>query len=248
MMRMNLPRWPQSRRGPQNRWTAASVAGLIVLGVPACWDEPDEPVIVPDDAGTTDESAPIFPLDTGNTWTYRVTHREGTSTKINTVGPRETVGGTGRHATREAFRVETTRDGVLQTVSFRDEEGSAVVRYRELSIDPNGEVVSEKHWDPHKVHVDGASDRREVGVRWTERYDETQIEGDSESTETVEDLWTVDAVAARVTVPAGTFDALIFQRSDGTTVKTYWYVPGIGKVKETGGQTEELAAFDIGTP
>jgi hypothetical protein len=34
-------------------------------------------------------------------------------------------------------------------------------------------------------------------------------------------------------------------KSTATGSKTYWYVPGVGKVKETGGQTEELVSFDV---
>jgi hypothetical protein len=32
----------------------------------------------------------------------------------------------------------------------------------------------------------------------------------------------------------------------GGDLKTYWYVPGTGKVKETGGQVEELKTFEEG--
>jgi hypothetical protein len=52
-----------------------------------------------------------------------------------------------------------------------------------------------------------------------------------------------------VTVPAGTFEALVLRKvsgaSDGANEKHYWYVPGVGKVKETGSQTEELTEFHL---
>ena len=34
-------------------------------------------------------------------------------------------------------------------------------------------------------------------------------------------------------------------KAGGSNLKTYWYVPGVGKVKETGGQTEELVSYEV---
>jgi hypothetical protein len=48
-----------------------------------------------------------------------------------------------------------------------------------------------------------------------------------------------------VTVPAGTFHALILQKAGSSVAKTYWFVRGVGKVKETGGQTEELVEYHV---
>lgn len=60
------------------------------------------------------------------------------------------------------------------------------------------------------------------------------------------DLWSVDGVGEQVTVPYGTFgDCIIFQKVGGSQPKTYWYVRGVGKVKETGSQTEELVSYEL---
>jgi hypothetical protein len=50
-----------------------------------------------------------------------------------------------------------------------------------------------------------------------------------------------------VTVPAGTFTAVYLQKvsATGGSAKTYWYVPGVGKVKESGGQLEELVSYSL---
>jgi hypothetical protein len=37
----------------------------------------------------------------------------------------------------------------------------------------------------------------------------------------------------------------VLQKAGSSTAKTYWYVRGIGKVKETGGQTEELVSYEV---
>jgi hypothetical protein len=52
-----------------------------------------------------------------------------------------------------------------------------------------------------------------------------------------------------VTVPAGTFNnALKVQRErpdKEDSARTYWLVPGIGKVKEDGERLEELVSYDV---
>ena len=55
-----------------------------------------------------------------------------------------------------------------------------------------------------------------------------------------------------VTVPAGTFSTIRLRRQvlvgagggEGAD-KTFWFAEGIGKIKETGGQTEELSAYSL---
>lgn len=37
----------------------------------------------------------------------------------------------------------------------------------------------------------------------------------------------------------------MLRKAGGSTAKTYWYVRGVGKVKEIGGQTEELSSFEV---
>ena len=61
------------------------------------------------------------------------------------------------------------------------------------------------------------------------------------------DRWTVQSVDETVSVPAGTFEhAILITKAGGSNVKNYYYVRGVGKVKETGGQTEELSAYEVG--
>jgi hypothetical protein len=82
---------------------------------------------------------------------------------------------------------------------------------------------------------------------WVEEYQETKAPvGAAAETKTTRDVWNVDGVNQTVTVPAGTFtNAIVLIKSGGSSQKTYWYVPGVGKVKETGGQTEELTAYTV---
>ena len=200
----------------------------------------------PADSATTSEQ-PLLPWEVGNTWTYQVTNNGEVITKVTTIEEMEPVGGTGPNKDVVAFRVRTKKGPLDETVSWQGVDGDRVVRYREQSFHANtGELELEEHWEPHKLHVDGSSEHTAKGGDWLEEYKETKIPaGGIASSETKRDRWTVDGVDVEVTVPAGTFRALVLRKAGGSTLKTYWYVPGIGKVKETGGQTEELVSYEV---
>jgi hypothetical protein len=197
------------------------------------------------EAGATSNS--LLPFHPGATWTYRVTSATGTTMKVTTVGDEETVGGTGPNASKRAFKVTTTKGASDKTVSWQAVEGDSVLRYREVSYAATtGQAELEEHWVPSKLHVHSDAMYRAKGKRWMETYQETKtMVGMPAATASVTDSWSVDAPKVAVTVPAGTFQAVVLIKSTATGSKTYWYVPGVGKVKETGGQTEELVSFDV---
>ena len=199
------------------------------------------------DAAVIETSGPLLPFKQGNTWTYKVTGDGEVSNKVTTIGAAGPVGGTGPHAAVTAFKVVTTKGATDQTISWQAVEGDRVVRYREQAFHAGtGELEEEEHWDPAKLHVDGSPAHTVAGASWLESYQETKLPvGEAASTETARDRWTVDAIDQLITVPAGTFRAIVFQKAGGSTLKTYWYVPGVGKVKETGGQTEELVSYKV---
>jgi hypothetical protein len=221
---------------------AVAVAGAAA-GVAACGgDDPSQG----GDAGAGGGSGPLLPWAAGNRWTYQVTGDGGVSTKVTTVGELEPVGGSGPNAAVMANRVTTTKGAGDRTLSWQAVVGDAVVRYREQSFHAKtGALELEEHWSPHKLHVDAAAAHTAAGASWLEQYEETKIDaGAAPVTGTARDRWTVTAVDQEVTVPAGTFRALVMQKAGASTAKTYWYVRGVGKVKETGGQTEELVRWE----
>jgi hypothetical protein len=199
------------------------------------------------DAAVIVTSGPILPFQQGNTWTYKVTGDGEVSEKVTTIGAAEPVGGTGPHASTMAFKVVTKKGTSDQTISWQGQEGDRVVRYREQAFhEGTGELEEEEHWDPAKLHIDGSAAHSAQGASWLESYQETKLPvGEAASTETARDRWSVDAIDQLITVPAGTFKAIVFIKAGGSTLKTYWYVPGVGKVKETGGQTEELVRYEV---
>jgi len=227
----------------QRAWLWFSVLSAFGGVLSGCGDEDLS-------GGGGSKVGPLLPWQEGNTWTYEVTDANGVkTTKVTTVHAEEPVSGTGPNAALSAFRVVTTKgvNGMDETVSWQGVRGDAVVRYREQAFGATSGALSlEEHWEPYKIHIDGSAERTsETTMPWLEIYQETKIEAGTTPTPVeVRDLWTVVSASETVTVPAGTFDAVVLQKIGGST-KTYWYVWGVGKVKETGGQTEELTSYMV---
>jgi len=145
-----------------------------------------------------------------------------------------------------ALKVTTkTKDGTDQTLTWAAEVADAVVRYREQSYDAGtGLPKADDYYDPDKLWADGSAEHTTNGASWLEVYTDTKIPvgGATGTGSENRDLWTVTSDNESVTVPAGTFDGRGVPESR-LDQQTYWYVRGVGKVKETGGQVEELVSF-----
>jgi hypothetical protein len=195
-----------------------------------------------------DTSQAWLPWKTGFKWTYRVITDTGTTEKTTTVQGLERVGA-GPHAAKQAFKVVTTKsDGRDKTVSWQAVSGDKVLRFREQSYSAStGELTLDTYWDPYKLHVDGTAEHTRAEASWYEEYQETdEAPGAAPVTTTKKDRWLVEAVEQRVTVPAGTFEhVLVLTKAAASSQKTYYYVRGVGKIKETGGQTEELVSYSV---
>lgn len=222
---------------------------VFALSVSACGSLDPKPQDTQDAGGTP--ARVLLPLATGNRWTYTVTDGTDVETKSQVVGEFEPVGGSGPHADVLAYRVTTTRgaNGTNETVSYQGTVGSRAVRYREQAYNAtSGDLDIEEHWDPYKLRVDQAEEFLVDGASFLESYDETKlVPGEQPTTATRSDRWTVLAANEMVTVPAGTFEAFKISRvssSQGAT-KTYWFAEGVGKVKEEGGQLEELESYEV---
>jgi hypothetical protein len=189
---------------------------------------------------------PLLPLSPGNTWTYQVTTDAGVTIKVHTIGELEEVGGEGPNASLMAHRVTSDKGGD-QTISWQATDGDRVVRYREQAFHrTTGELELEEHWEPYKLRIDWSAEHLREGVSWVEEYAETKLpDAAVRVTTSVSDTWTVVSLSERVSVPAGEFDAIVFTKVGATSAKVYWYVPGLGKVKETGGQVEELQSYTV---
>ena len=199
------------------------------------------------DMPKVDSNGSLFPIKTGNSWTFRTTKGTETGEKIQTVGELQKVGGEGPMSAAMAYLMVTTKDDRMdKTESWQAEVDGKIVRYRERSYAAaDGQLELEEHWDPYKLRIDGT--QLAVGATYTEEYSETKLMvGAAPVTATSSDTWRVVAVDEMVTVPAGTFSAVVIEKVGGTSTKRYWFVRGIGKVKEQSGtQLEELTRFEV---
>ena len=219
------------------------------------------------------------PLKLGNRWTYTVTEADGTvRTKVQGATAEIPAGGVGPFKDTMAFRLVTGTKFNDNTgdVSFQTVIDSRLVRLRELSIGASsGNLKNETFWDPPKLRIDDTADHTAMGAEWLESYAEHVLDtakadggvadaGDPadagtpvdaavvDTTQQMTDLWSVVAVADPVTVPAGTFKALKLKKVQQNTasIKYFWYVRGVGKIKEAGEvgspeQTEELVSYTV---
>jgi len=195
----------------------------------------------------------LMPWKAGNSWTYLVARDGILSEKVTTIGAEEPVGGSGPNAALLANRVETLKkNGTDNALSWQAKVGDQVVRYRELAYAAStGLLELEEHWDPFKLRIDNSPEHWVEGATWVAEYQETKIPYGEDGapgnpvTTAVKDVWCVQAVDIAVTVPAGTFDAVVLKRTGAQNEKVYFFVPGVGKVKEVGGQSEELVSYVV---
>jgi hypothetical protein len=199
---------------------------VFALLVSACGSEP------PDPPG----SSAIFPIAVGNRWEFTVVDNSGgaPTTKVQTVTSTAPDG---------AFRFETVR-GDRTTVSIQkiDAEGR-LVRLSEYST-KIGVVVERVSFVPFDIRVD--TDEIHFGDTYAQTFLEDHDPSDGYSDVQKTQTFTVEAVDEAVTVPAGTFFAVRIRReTTGGSAKTYWFAKDVGKIKEVGGQTEELVSADV---
>lgn len=222
-------------------------------------DLPGTPV-QPGDGTTDPTEAPetLWPLTQGSTWTYSIVDPmiQGSFQKtVRVVGARQVEGTqmTAMLVHSQQDRTATTGD-LYEEYSYQLElTDGRVVRLREEDH-KNGSLLRVTTWSPATVK---SLSRAPASVPW-EQVDAvreliTYPDGSSEDKDPTY-AWKVVALNETVTTKAGTFtNAIKVQRdklNDEGEVKddkrrTYWLVPGVGKVLETGERTEELVSYDV---
>jgi hypothetical protein len=214
----------------------------------------------------------LYPEKVGNSWTYLVTPVavDLPSYKVVTIDAMEMVGGTGASAARPAYRHTTCKSAptieacgmppsatnkIDKTVGWLGMVDKILGNYREQSFRKMTDVlVEEDHWEPYRTKIDMSPAHTVLGAEWTEKYKEFKqpVAGASTSTNQTE-TWAVRGVDETVTItpPGGAPKAyphclkVTHTTNSGSTTKTFWYARGIGKVKETGAQTEELIDYKV---
>lgn len=204
-------------------------------------------------AGAASVSAlePLLPWQVGNSWTYRITEPgEVTTEKTTTIGPAELVGGVGPNADAVANLIRTVESNAELTTSWQGPSPLnplRIVRFRERDQDGSPALPFESYYEPEKLRVDETPEHTRAAAIWVEEYVETLLRPGMEALTTAyRELWRVENDDETVTVPAGTFTAVVhFSKEGSTASKHYWYARGVGKVKEEGQQLEELVSYDV---
>lgn len=208
---------------------------LFLLAAIGCGSEP--PNVNPDGG----VAPSLIPLQVGNEWRYRVTSGSGVvSEKINTVTGTKAVGSgetafrllTGRANQRGTTSLQIIRDGVLYRL---EEQG-----YR------NDLLVENDRYVPGSIRID--SNKVKTGDTYESRFTKQNLDSQGNVIGSIEvvNTFTVESGNEPLDVPAGRFNCVRVRReSNDETTKTYWYAPGLGKVKEIGGQTEELLQYSV---
>jgi hypothetical protein len=185
--------------------------------------------------------SPIISIAVGHRWTYRITSSSGViTTKIQTIIDEVMVAG------ETAYVFETARANNRGTRSIQRLVDNRLVRLSEETLDMNM-VTGRFRFSPPGLRVDG--NYTTTGDSYTDIHDKVELDAQDNviATVTKNHSFEVESSMALVTVPAGQFEAIRVRRDRaGGTSKTYWFVPGIGKVKEIGGQTEELMSAELG--
>lgn len=243
-------------------WKVAVVSAFAV-GVVGCGGAPLEagdgtgggggdpgPAAVPCEQTNTcpAQEVNLWPLTPGSRWVYELDDTEDgkplMQKMVEVIGEQDVPGMPGRRATAVISRQPALE---REERSWQVTSGALVHRVREDDY-LAGKLEKFTTWEPDTVK--NVAVAQEVGWKTTSTIKERESLADG-TVETKERsyIWEVLAVKERVTVPAGTFEALKVQRTradDPTKTRTYWLVPGVGKVYETGTErTERLLSFDV---
>jgi hypothetical protein len=217
---------------------------LLCFVLAACGGSSTADDTPPGDGTPGDPAQRYEPWAEGNVWTYTLTDPKGvipTATgKKTTVGAPADVGGP--HAGQTAFLVHveqlTGSKDVYETI-----DGDLDIRYESTFYDAGGTVTSSDVDQPFRLKLDESAAHTTTGATFSTTFTET-TDGGAPSTKT--ENWRVVSDSEAITVTAGTFSALHIQRTSSSgKIQDYWYVRGVGKVRETGSgaQEEELESF-----
>ncbi len=205
--------------------------GYFLLGLVACGGDP--PVVPP-------ANPALIPMGLGHHWTYRVTSSDGQVTVKE-----QTVTGTVASSRGTAFVVLTEKRNSKGTRAVQVVEEGRLLRLSEETLE--GTLVEARlQFEPYDLRID--SSKINLGDTYEDAHQENVLDASGNILETlpIRQVFTVEATGELVSVPAGTFECVKIRRKDEDGgEKLFWYAPGLGKVKEAGGQTEELVRADI---
>jgi len=193
---------------------------------------------------TPDAPQSLWPLTTGSTWTYRITDptRGVFDKSVEVMGPQAVP-----ETASTAIMVRSVQPHLEEQSWQLELDNGTVVRLREEDLKA-GAIVRVTTWSPATVKSLALVQQQGWSYQSVIRERTRQDDGLVEEKERTY-VWRVLAVNDSVTVPAGTFNnaiKVLRERPDKEgSARTYWLVPGIGKVKEDGERLEELVSHNV---
>jgi hypothetical protein len=203
------------------------------------------------------DKAGHFPLVDGATWTYRHTNPGKMPVNWDEIDSARAT----TYMGKPAFIFEDQEDAMgVQTHSTLTVEGTGVYRaYKENTI--KGQTVLTVTYDPAFLRFDEAWTQMGQTVTLTDKWVQNCVVGNTVVANCTAGMmtpgmtthvFTVVNPSTKVTVAAGTFDAVEIQRVDPNKnppeTKLYWFAAGVGKVREevpAAMAVEELVSYKI---
>jgi len=234
-------------------WVGCALAGALAGGCGGGSTGASGAVHPGGTGGTTitgpiqETSGPYQPLAVNAAWTYHVDDKGVIYDKNSTVEAQEDAGGP--KAGTMAFRWRDTFPSNGQ-LTWYVVDGDIVQRIHEIALDSTGANKSEDWYDPYRLRVDTTAEHMVVGATYTNTYVDHHTSRTKPATnDTLNDALAVDGVDEPVGVPAGNYKSLHLTHTDATdgSTKDYWFVKGVGKVREqtSSGHIEELTSFKL---
>jgi hypothetical protein len=199
------------------------------------------------DAGPTPVADQWMPLAIGQVWSYQIHDGLSNTDGVGdlTVETFEAVGS--RAAGTMAFRQREVLLGGAYNLQWEDRSATQARKYREQDHDGSGGIISDLYYTPDRLRMDYSPANIVNGAAYEDVYAETDATTGTEKSKI--EYWTVVSADEVVTVPAGTFHAVHVHHMGNkatSATKEYWFVKGLGKIKETTSDTgdhEELISF-----
>lgn len=230
-------------------WAALLAVGLWSACGPRIEEEPQpEPNPTPPECAPNDPdcvppaSTSLWPVTSGSSWVYEVEDPVlGRFEKVVRVVGRERVPGTDREAV-----VLLSEQPELLERSWQIEERGLVKRVRDEEA-KRGARPRVATWSP--ALLESLATPQRAGWESRVQVQETLTENGEATRNEQLFLWRVVQTEVPMTVGDQQVRAvqLRSERPGGDgAARTYWLVPGIGKVREEGARTEVLKSYTIG--
>jgi hypothetical protein len=214
---------------------------VLLIALAACGGEDR-----PEGDCVASDSTRYLPYSEGYSWTYEVTDLvlQETTTKS------QSVTGTMNHPDdgMPVF-IQVTNKSSGRTESWVRQSGDALIRLQQVDYDADSVLERTTVYEPGKIRLDETAARIASGASFAENYTAIIFDefGAEKSRTDLTEQWQVLSVGDPC--PGADFadyDCLEIERArTGTPSKTFWFAAGIGKVREEGGQIEQLTACSL---